>query len=1270
MGIADYFQKVMQADLGRPMGQRLSVPQPYIPSIRAATPRTSDVVTGIRQGIIDLPSSIEKGYERVFGERATGGEGGGLMAKIMREAGKEQDIARGKENRRVAGLTKKILEKNRVDFAAQMEDMRAQEGEEAKNDLFEQYKKEGLSDVNAKWLADQQGESQGFSGWVDKNVGKYVSPVFNNPQNAVFGMLQQPQEETGGKPGYGDILPGMLRGLQYGITGHKQYDAGKIMEQYFPSAPHAAKVVGAGALTVTADPLNLFGAGALKYSREGKYLNDVGMAENVAEQVRKAATESGIDLGRYAASGSKIVSHETALDNIVKKVTSQVQSRVLDIKGGGAKGRLNVGSRKGFAAAAAADATNEARKGILGRFEDILDDYRKWVMDPANRGKVFDPVRMISMRAIDRHFDDFMRILNTKTGRITDKMLDDVAEQVRRNFDKGGEEFGQAVYRNVGQSYYNAPAIRVAGKYVKIPFLGKAMSSIQTSGRFNDMEAITSLSHAGQFPGKLALLQNRGRAHGVQLLEELREEVEKFATDYDKGQREAIMEMAEKPMGAFPHDPHLQSGLDFYRQKMDEIFDREAKSGVPGRSPDQKLDNYTFVWNRRGSPKRLREFKNGRRDQIWAKKGAANYNVAAAKLKKFNPVTDPFKQILLRQAKSNRDVTRALFISDLAENYGHVARGLPVDAAERQKLVKLNKEHLAEPLRDMAKGRGDEWYLPQSYHDAYDDFNELSKFNADYRPVRWLRKITNFIKASATVYNPGYHPRNMISDAVMGFLDGVGLKAWSTYLSKAGFYRKGIEKVPRFHLRSGAKFRIGENYVLSADEAQRLFKANSAGGGFAVGDVGGNIMSQVGSKINDRVRNISEVREDFGRMVHFMEALKQEYRGLRKSGLSQTAREAKAVEQAAWRVNHYKFDYGALTKWEQRVMKPAIPFYTFTRKAVPTLMESFITHPKWLLRYQRLREAADGDNAKNFMSYQLPDWMKETGFATIADEKEPLNFTFDTLPTDALASVIPPGKKNISNLAQTLVEQVNPLAQAPFELANRRQIFSGKKIDSPWEYMLDKIGGPLNAAEQFKTNWDRGRPFMENILSSRLGLGLPLHRVSREQMDFQAKQWEDKNIEAPRDKFNEGEGKKKGIRIVISKGSRPIDPSSYKVVDDNTGKTLWEGVDPWVAIQMAKRSKGSQLDTNLDDWNEGYTDDNDVFHRGVGDTHNLRIYYSERKDGNSYRVKDTKSDKILFESKDPQKALNFARGRAKHRPASYKRDKKERRSIMPYERVG
>jgi len=155
---------------------------------------------------------------------------------------------------------------------------------------------------------------------------------------------------------------------------------------------------------------------------------------------------------------------------------------------------------------------------------------------------------------------------------------------------------------------------------------------------------------------------------------------------------------------------------------------------------------------------------------------------------------------------------------------------------------------------------------------------------------------------------------------------------------------------------------------------------------------------------------------------------------------------------------------------------------------------------------------------------------------------------------------------------------------------------------------------------------------------------MPIHRVHENTQDYLRKAWEDKYIQAPFDKFNEvkddgtpvGPGAKKGVHIYTSRGDSPTSLSSYKIRDENTGKILYQGVDPFEALRVANQKTGANIPMPLTDWNDG-----------PGAKSNLRIYYSNRKDGSSYRVKNTKTDKVLGDFKTPRRAYEYANRRAR-----------------------
>ena len=1223
---AEHFQDVWNATHGKTFGRKIAVPT-YKVSPTTNRARERSVSRGIATGTVDINTDVENAYQDRFGDAAVGG---GSVSAGNEYAQQQIDMLGRRAQRRmdrgfrekIKAIENEILESGRIDQAVQ------------------QQRQAKIQDAFDKPSNPME--------WIGDKIGKGISLAVSRPQQALLtGINEMVQQPGGGKePGWSDFTPqDMPGGFWAGLTGQKHTSGGEMMEELFPSAPHVAKIAGGATIDLGADPTNWVGLGLAKQAtRTGRLLKEASMAEEGAFAVTRALAKSGVSTGkRSVASITKELS-----DNALERT----QRLILDIKGGGVKGRINVGAKSDFASSHAFGAATDYRNAVQGQFESMVETFKAHV-DSINNGgpKLISDTKMKQWKKAEPDFKTFHDAL-PKTIKKADweTEIQNAADKVRRGLDKDVETFQEAVMREVEQSYRHTLAVRVGGKQIKVPAIGAALEVVsKQAGKIGvDAAAMRKLSHAGQFPGKLALLQQRGRSFGTQRLEALKDEFAEEAVKYTKAERKEIIHAIEGNL-TLPHNAKLQGGVDFVKKHLKRMWDEELDFGARNSADTPYLDNYTYVWNRKGNERALRQWKFNRKGKIKETGGASagDFQIHNAITDGHRPVEDAFDMLIRRQMKSNRDITRALFTNDLVENYGQVVRGLDKASIDRQGLRAIPHNKLAVPVRARAsKDLGDSWYLPKEMANVLDDFEDFSKFTTDPAVMKYFRKVTNFFKAGATVYNPGYHTRNMISDTIMGMMDGIGLKPYYELLSptKTSFKRMRdangnlIEKIPRFHPRTGAKVKIGPGWTMTMDELWALFRNNASGGGYFGADFGAPQIMRGASKVNEGVRRASELREDFGRVAHFLGALRQEYKGGTAGYRNIAAAQDKALEQAVYRVNHYKFDYGALTKWEQKWVKPAVPFYTFTRKAFPAVVENFAQNPKWIHRYQMMRESPDGDPAKNFSTYALPPWMRDVGYATVQDEKEPWLMTYEGLPTNVFSNVIPTDK-SVTGFSRNILENINPIPQTLIEQAFKEEVFSGRKTPGMGEYILNKFGGPLSAGAKAQESYTRGMTPLQLGLTSRLGLGLPLHKVSEGQQEFQKKLWEDVNIEgtanAPFDKFNAEEGEERGIHIYTSK-SKATGMSSYKVRDDKTGQQLYQGTDPFEALKFAKSQSGTtSLPTSLDDWNST-----------VGAASNLKVYWSDRKKGSSYRVRNTKNNNVLRDFKDVGSAYEFANQRA------------------------
>jgi hypothetical protein len=325
----------------------------------------------------------------------------------------------------------------------------------------------------------------------------------------------------------------------------------------------------------------------------------------------------------------------------------------------------------------------------------------------------------------------------------------------------------------------------------------------------------------------------------------------------------------------------------------------------------------------------------------------------------------------------------------------------------------------------------------------------------------------------------------------------------------------------------------------------------------------GQVAQNAVKTVSEGLRRVSDMREDFGRFAHFVHAMRDEAKGLSKRGVSQADLIEKATDAAVWRVNHYKFDYSALTAFERKI-KLAFPFYTFSRKAAPTLLQQLALHPKYLGLANRWMEYNDGSAADSFNAYYLPDYVKDIGYGMLNDEEEPLYMTQDILPTAVLNSL---DFSNSQQFAQSAAQQMNPIGQIPFEMALGKEIFSGAPTGDFQEYITNKFSIPGQFTQQVAGN-DSDPQWLQLLNEGFTGAGIPVRQFTTEQQDFGFREMEDRFIQDPFSDFNRQDT---GFRVYQSNRNAG---TSFRVENVATGEVVYETQDPAQALAHAKRITG------------------------------------------------------------------------------------------------
>jgi len=307
--------------------------------------------------------------------------------------------------------------------------------------------------------------------------------------------------------------------------------------------------------------------------------------------------------------------------------------------------------------------------------------------------------------------------------------------------------------------------------------------------------------------------------------------------------------------------------------------------------------------------------------------------------------------------------------------------------------------------------------------------------------------------------------RNFISDVFMGAMDGVPGSEYRLWLGKMLSRKIDISDMDV----------AGHTYPMN--KIYQSYKDNAASGGFFQNDVGRGA---------NFARSFSEGREDFGRVVHYSHALKQEYGILIRKGVPKEKAFRQAEMAATFRVNKYHFDYGALTNIEQKVLRRIIPFYTYMRKAIPALVEAIYLGPRNLVYTQRLFNSMNGTD--DFDGVQYPDYLRESlGFMGLTGGEEPWGLTTTALPT------------NVFDISNNPVSALTPLIQAPFEMQFKKDVFTGQRVET-W---ADLFTSNMRIASTVTKVKNKDIDVGERIASV---LGIPLIKVTKEDQEKQLEQ--------------------------------------------------------------------------------------------------------------------------------------------------------------------
>ncbi len=158
------------------------------------------------------------------------------------------------------------------------------------------------------------------------------------------------------------------------------------------------------------------------------------------------------------------------------------------------------------------------------------------------------------------------------------------------------------------------------------------------------------------------------------------------------------------------------------------------------------------------------------------------------------------------------------------------------------------------------------------------------------------------------------------------------------------------------------------------------------------------------------------------------------------------------------------YDFGNLSEFERKVMRRAVPFYSWARQNIPAVVDEIATNPGG-----KLATTIKGvERAKGEHPGLTPDYIREGVAAPVGAEEDGSQRYLSHLGLgfEDLGQLLGPGGP---------LGMLNPLIKAPIEQATGRQLFTGRDLRDLHSRIGDLTGQPLPTLENIAMNSPAGR---------------------------------------------------------------------------------------------------------------------------------------------------------------------------------------------------
>jgi hypothetical protein len=333
--------------------------------------------------------------------------------------------------------------------------------------------------------------------------------------------------------------------------------------------------------------------------------------------------------------------------------------------------------------------------------------------------------------------------------------------------------------------------------------------------------------------------------------------------------------------------------------------------------------------------------------------------------------------------------------------------------------------------------------------------------------VQAFTEMTSFFKEHVTFPFPAFLTRNFMSELFNNARENKASKRSAEFTNKylSGAELPELPGMPKGLPVSERRDWVGQQlYAHEVSDSRGLLVGDTASGegalanqrplgeknaklGTGTGTAAGAFKTSI-RKAADAIENPSSWKrpvEAFENYKNFMKAMNAE-----ADAYARTAHFVEGLYQglspadSAASVHRVHARYDKSTPFEKSVLKNVIPFYTYSRQALPSVLEDLATSAKF-------RTAVRATTSDSLSDGFTPDWIGEgthIGLPGAPEGKQRfatgLGLPFEEPFLQSLGSL---AGGNFKRAAQATASSFNPLIQFPIQETTGTQLFSGRKLD-------------------------------------------------------------------------------------------------------------------------------------------------------------------------------------------------------------------------------